>query len=126
MAEPLRTITHGHSPGVKVEMLALVHREVTQIYPPLKLRVSVDDIAAFVNGRSRELVEMAETVLKTLKRERESKKEGTLVVVEHVKAHRSKREVQQMSLFEKFITEGSEKGDEPANERGWTEEMWHR
>ena len=38
--------------------------------------------------------------------------------VEHVKAHRSKKEMQQMSLFEeKSITEGSEKADEPAKER---------
>ena len=34
------------------------------------------------------------------------------VEVEHVKAHRSKKDMQQMSLFEKFITEGNEKADE--------------
>ena len=31
--------------------------------------------------------------------------EGKLVGVEHVKAHRSKKEMQDMSLFEKFIIE---------------------
>ena len=36
--------------------------------------------------------------------------EGTPVEVEHVKADRSKQEMQQLSLFEKFITEGNEKG----------------
>ena len=47
---------------------------------------------------------------------------GTLVEVEHVKAHRSKKEMQQMSLFEKFITKGNEKAEEPAKKRsdaGW-------
>ena len=123
MAKPLRTTTHGHSPGVKVEMLALVHREVTQIYPPLKLRVSVDDTAAFINGREKQGA--GGDCRKCFKNiEERVHQEGILEEVEHVKAHRSKREVQQMSLFEKFITEGSEKGDEPANERGWTEEMW--
>ena len=34
--------------------------EVTTIYPPLKLRVFVDDSKAFMNGRNKELVEMAE------------------------------------------------------------------
>ena len=35
--------------------------------------------------------------------------EGILVEVEHVKAHRTKKEMQLMSLFEKFITVGNEK-----------------
>ena len=35
---------------------------------------------------------------------------------EHFKAHRSKKEMQKMSLFEKFITEGTEKADELAKE----------
>ena len=42
--------------------------------------------------------------------------EGTLVEVEHVKAHRSK-EMLRMSLFRKFITEGNYKADELAKER---------
>ena len=36
--------------------------------------------------------------------------------VEHVKANRSKKEVQLMSLFEQFITEGSEKSHDLAKE----------
>ena len=36
--------------------------------------------------------------------------------VEHVKAHRSKKEKQQKSFFEKFITEGHEKADEQAKD----------
>ena len=38
--------------------------------------------------------------------------ERKLVEVEHVKAHRSKKEMQQMTLFERFITECNEKADE--------------
>ena len=41
-------------------------------YPPLKFRVFVCDITAFTNGRKK-LVEMAEKVLKKLKREVEEK-----------------------------------------------------
>ena len=47
--------------------------EVTNIFPPLKMRVIVDDITTFMNGRNKELVEMAEKVVKKLKREREDK-----------------------------------------------------
>ena len=39
--------------------------------------------------------------------------EGMLEVA-HVKAHSSKKNVEHMSLFEKFIVEGNEKADEPA------------
>ena len=40
-------------------------REVTQIQPLLKLRIFVDDtFTAFMNGRKKELVAMAEKVLK--------------------------------------------------------------
>ena len=38
------------------------------------------------------------------------------VDVEHVKAHRTRKEMQHMSLSENFITEGTEKADEPAKE----------
>ena len=41
---------------------------------------------------------------------------GIRVAVEHVKANRSKKETQQMSLFGKFITEGNEEADELAKE----------
>ena len=39
-----------------------------------------------------------------------------LVEVEHVKAHRTKKEKKDMSHFEKFVTKGNEKADELANE----------
>ena len=42
--------------------------------------------------------------------------DGILVEVEFVKAHRSKKEKQQLSLFENFITEGNEQADKPAKE----------
>ena len=44
--------------------------EVTKIYPPLKLRVFVDDITASVTGRNEEAAEMAKKVMKELKEER--------------------------------------------------------
>ena len=39
---------------------------------------------------------------------------GLLVEVEHVKAHRTKKEKKSMVQFEKFVTEGNEKADELA------------
>ena len=39
---------------------------------------------------------------------------GILVEVEHVKAHRTKKDKKTMSQFEKFVTEGNEKADELA------------
>ena len=42
-------------------------------YPLLTSRVFVDDITAFMNGRNKELVEMAEKVLKKLIMEVEEK-----------------------------------------------------
>ena len=39
---------------------------------------------------------------------------GILVEVEHVWAHRTKREKKKMSQFERFLTEGNEKADELA------------
>ena len=42
--------------------------------------------------------------------------------VEHVQAHRTKKEMQHMSLFERFIAEGNEKADALAKRRsddGW-------
>ena len=39
-----------------------------------------------------------------------------LIEVEHAKAHRTEKERQQMSLFEKLLTEGNEKADELAKE----------
>ena len=42
--------------------------------------------------------------------------EGTRVEAQHFNAHRSKKEMQNRSLFEKFITGGIEKADELAKE----------
>ena len=39
---------------------------------------------------------------------------GILVEVEHVKAHRTKKEKERMTQLERFITEGNEKADELA------------
>ena len=40
-----------------------------------------------------------------------------VVEVEHVKAHRTKKDKKQMPHFEKFVTEGNEKADELAKVR---------
>ena len=40
-----------------------------------------------------------------------------MVEVEHVKAHRTKKDKKEMSHLEKFVTEGSEKEDELAKTR---------
>ena len=56
---------HGILPGSKWCCLLLrivlqdAMSEVTKVYPPPQLRVSVDDLTAFVNGRNKELMEMA-------------------------------------------------------------------
>ena len=47
--------------------------EVTNICAPLTLRVLLDDFTAFMNGRNKEFVEMAEKVLRKLEREVEEK-----------------------------------------------------
>ena len=53
--------------------------------------------------------------------------QGLLVEVEHVKAHRSKKEKQQMSLFEKFVTEGNEKRTHwQQMDECWLEERWRK
>ena len=44
------------------------------------------------------------------------RQQDMLIEVEHVKAHRTEKETQQLSLFEKFFTEGNEKADELAKE----------
>ena len=38
--------------------------------------------------------------------------EGTLLEVEHVKAHRSKKEKHDMPVFERFVAEGNERAEE--------------
>ena len=47
--------------------------EVMKIYPPLKLRVFADDITVLVQGRNKEVAEMAKKVMKKLKEEVEKK-----------------------------------------------------
>ena len=47
--------------------------EDMKFYPPLKLRIFVDDITALVKGRNKEVAEMAKKVMKKLKEEVEKK-----------------------------------------------------
>ena len=64
----------GHLVRVQVELLTSTVlqdalSEVTKMHPPLKLRVSVDGITALLKGRNKEMVEMADKVLRKLKKE---------------------------------------------------------
>ena len=78
VVEPLRTIT-AILPGSKWSCLLLRIvlqdglSEVTKNYPPLKLRVFVDDITALPKGKHREVAEKAKKVMKKLKEEVEKK-----------------------------------------------------
>ena len=46
---------------------------------------------------------------------------------EHVKAYRTEKDRQQMSLFEKFTTEGNEKAmSKQRKDRCWMEDSWRR
>ena len=47
---------------------------------------------------------------------RRIRQEGVRLEVEHVKAHRSKKEKQEMKVFERFVTEGNERSDELAKD----------
>ena len=49
---------------------------------------------------------------------------GILVEVEHVKAHRTKKEKKNMSQFERFVTEGNEKADELAKAGAMLDEVF--
>ena len=77
-ADPLQTIT-AILPGSKWSCLLLrivlqdALSDVTKIYPLPKLRVFVGDITAFMNGRNKGLVEMAEKVLKSIRIEVEER-----------------------------------------------------
>ena len=52
---------------------------------------------------------------------------GMLVEVEHVKAHRMKKEKKHMSQFERFVAEGNEKADELAKARAILDEgLWSK
>ena len=72
VAEPLRTIT-AILPGSKWSCLFLrivlqdALSEVTKFYPPLKLRVFVDDITALLMEKNKEVAEMAKKVMKRLR-----------------------------------------------------------
>ena len=74
VAEPLQTIT-VILPGSKWSCLLLrlvlqdALSEVTQIYPPLKLRVFADDITALLMGKNNVVAEMAQKVMKKLRGE---------------------------------------------------------
>ena len=54
-------------------MLQDAHGEATQLYPPLKLRVFVDDSTALLMGEEQEVAEMAKKVMKKLKEEVEKR-----------------------------------------------------
>ena len=79
VAEPLQTIT-AILPGSKWSCLLLrivlqdALSDVTHIYPPLKLWVFVNDIAALLIGRNKEVPEMTKKVMKKLKEEVEEKR----------------------------------------------------
>ena len=66
VAEPLQTITAI----LPVFKWSLVLQDALSVghehFPPLKLRVFVDDITALLKGRNKELVELAENVFGTL------------------------------------------------------------
>ena len=50
-----------------------------------------------------------------------------MVEVEHVKAHRTKKDKKDMSHFEAFVTEGNEKADEFAKAGAcWTKDLWRK
>ena len=83
-AEPLTTIT-AILPGSKWSCLLSrivlqdALREVTKFYPPLKLRVFVDDITALLRERNKVVAEMAKKVMKKLKEEVQRKGAKLLV-----------------------------------------------
>ena len=65
---------HGHLAWVEVELLLRTVpqdalSEVTKFYPPLQLRVFVDDITAFLMGKNEEMAEMAKQVMQRLREE---------------------------------------------------------
>ena len=74
VAESLQTIT-AILPGSKWSCLLLrlvlqdALSEVAKIYPPLKLRVFVDDITALLRRSKRVVAEMATKVMKKVKEE---------------------------------------------------------
>ena len=79
VAEPLQTIT-AILPGSKWSCLLLrvvlqdALSEVTKIYPPLKLRVFVDDITALLMRKNMEVAAIAKKVMRKLREEFEKKR----------------------------------------------------
>ena len=74
VAEPLQTIT-AILPWSKRSCFLLrivlqdAPREVTKIFPPLKLRVFVDDVSALLMEKNREAAEVTKKVMKKLKKQ---------------------------------------------------------
>ena len=65
---------HGHSPWVEVELpapfsavLQVALSEVMKVCPSLKLKVFVEDITVFMEGRNKELAGVAERVLRAMR-----------------------------------------------------------
>ena len=75
VAEPLQIIT-AILPGStwSCPLLRIVSQdaasEVMKVYPPLQLKVFVDDITAFMEGRKKELPGSVEIILKSMRRGR--------------------------------------------------------
>ena len=61
---PSRPFSSGRNRTVLQDALS----EVMKVYPPLKLRVLVDDVTAFMDERYKDLPGIAEKVLKLLKK----------------------------------------------------------
>ena len=52
--------------------------------------------------------------------------EGSRLEVEHVKVHRSKKEKQNMTSFERVVTDGKERADEMAKDGAGSMRKWLR
>ena len=96
-------------------MLQYALNEVTKIYPPLMLRVFVDDITALLKGRIKEVAEMAKKVIRKLKEE-VGEKAYTVSVIENGEEGKSKmiascgyleRNLRECSKEERVILAGS-------------------
>ena len=95
--------------------------EGTKIFPPLKLRVFVDDITALLKRRNKELVEMAERVLKKSKNEVEEKGLKPSIT-EGGKEGKSKAMTSCKYLEERFQQCSKREGVVLARSVGWTRE----
>ena len=69
----------------------------------------------------------ADLWIKSWEELRELVTRGIFVEVEHVKAHRTKKEKEKMTQFERFVTEGNEKADELAKAGAKLDEgLWQK